>query len=126
MRYVFWPHPANVDVCRWIDLEHTKAFRSFPQPGDLDLFVDGSIVMLATPGHTHGLSSLLVRLERQTVTGDTVHLRVGVDAELPMGGDHDTNASVRSIRRLKSLSDSLNAEVWVGHDPGDLVRLGGY
>src|SRR6202007_382197 len=49
-----------------------------PLTGDKDVFGDGSVVVLRTPGHTPGHSSLLVRLKDMgpvLLTGDAVHFR---------------------------------------------------
>lgn len=128
LRYVFWPDPALGVACRWSDIEPVRGARWRPVTGDLDLFGDGSIVLLSMPGHTPGNYSLLVRLESRTVilTGDTVHLQAGLELCLPGGGDHDTAAAVGSIRRLVQEAESRPADVWVSHDPDDLKRFGGY
>ncbi len=47
-------------------------------PGDKDVFGDGTVVMLNTPGHTPGHHSLLVRLKGMgpvLLTGDVAHFR---------------------------------------------------
>ena len=49
-----------------------------PQPIDKDVFGDGSVIMLRTPGHTPGHSSLLVKLAEKgpvILSGDAVHFR---------------------------------------------------
>src|SRR5437867_4290050 len=46
--------------------------------GDRDLFGDGSVTILSTPGHTPGHQSLLVRLPKTgyvVLSGDAVHFR---------------------------------------------------
>ena len=49
-----------------------------PLPNDKDVFGDGSAIVLATPGHTPGHRSLLVKLPQMgavLITGDAVHFR---------------------------------------------------
>ena len=55
-----------------------------PQAVDKDVFGDGSVIMLRTPGHTPGHSSLLVKLSEMgpvIITGDAVHFRENYEFE---------------------------------------------
>lgn len=38
---------------------------------------------------------------------------------LPMGSDYNTRDSVESIHRLRQISHSHNAHIWIPHDPED-------
>jgi len=91
----------------------------------VDLFGDGSLVILFTPGHTPGELSLLVRLGSRNfvLTGDTVHLRAALENEIHFPVDADTAAAVQSLRRLKLLRDSADATVWITHDPEDWAEF---
>ena len=97
-----------------------------PLHEDVDLFGDGSIVILSTPGHSIGHLSLLVRLESGpfVLTGDAAHLRVSLERELPGPADHDQDEAVRSIQRIKSLAEEVGGKVWVSHDPEDWTTHG--
>jgi N-acyl homoserine lactone hydrolase len=95
-------------------------------PGvDVDLFGDGSIVILFLPGHTPGELGLKVRLPSRTflLTGDVVHLRAALEREYPFPIDTDTKSALRSIRRLKLLRDAEQASVWIAHDPEDWAEF---
>ena len=51
--------------------------------GDKDVFGDGSVIMLNTPGHTPGHHSLLVKLKEMgnvLITGDLAHFRENYEA----------------------------------------------
>ncbi len=122
LRFAMWPDYIGAGFFRRADLEATRSFNWHEIPGvDVDLFGDGSIVVLFTPGHTPGELSLLVRLPGRNVilTGDTVHLRAALEHEIHFPVDADTAAAVRSLRRLKLLRDSADATVWITHDPQD-------
>jgi len=122
LRFAYWPEKIGAGFYRTADLDPTRGFNWHEIPGiDVDLFGDGSIVVLFTPGHTPGELSLLVRLPARNVilTGDTVHLRAALEHEIHFPVDADTAASVRSLRRLKLLRDSADATVWITHDPED-------
>lgn len=87
--------------------------------GDHDLFGEGSIQLLLTPGHTPGHQS--IRVGSQLILGgDVTHYASGLDDHrFPMFAD-DHNAQAASARRLKALRDA-GATVRPGHDPGVLT-----
>ncbi len=93
--------------------------------GDRDLFGDGSVTMLATPGHTPGHHSLLVRLAKRRVllTGDLWHF----PAQIPIDGVPRINTSraesLASMARARALVRNLRAEVVIGHDAADVAKL---
>ncbi|MEX5634024.1 N-acyl homoserine lactonase family protein [Parafrankia sp. FMc2] len=121
LRYAFWPDALDAGLYRRHDLEATRGFDWTHVHSDLDLFGDGSIVILHMPGHTPGNLSLLVRLTGTTflLTADTVHLRASLDNIVPAPADYNSYDAKRSIERLAHLRDSLDATVWIGHDPED-------
>jgi N-acyl homoserine lactone hydrolase len=87
--------------------------------GDHDLFGDGSIQLLLTPGHTPGHQSIRVG-PRLVLGGDVTHYASGLeDHRFPMFAD-DHKAQAASARRLKALRDS-GAIVQPGHDPAVLT-----
>lgn len=125
LRYAFWPDDPDAGFFRREDLEATRGFDWTHVRGDFDLFGDGSIVLLAMPGHTPGNQSLIVRLPSQTflLTGDTVHLHAALDNGLPMPTDYSTDLAKQSVQRLRGLRDSLAATVWIAHDPDDTKKF---
>ncbi|MBS4729018.1 N-acyl homoserine lactonase family protein [Mycobacterium sp. SM1] len=127
IRYAYWPDPAGAVFFRRADIDAARMFRWREIPGvDHDVFGDGSVVILFTPGHTPGELSLLVRLPGRNfiLTGDTVHLREALERVVPMPYDANTEQSLRSIRRLQLLRDSADATVWITHDPQDWAEFG--
>lgn len=126
IQYCFWPDPAGAGFFRPADIEPTRGYnwREIPKC-DHDIFGDGSLVILWTPGHTPGELSLLVRLPGRNfiLTGDTVHLREQLENAHPMGTDYNTYEAVRSIRRLQMLRDSADATIWISHDPDDWAEF---
>ncbi|GAA2536027.1 MULTISPECIES: N-acyl homoserine lactonase family protein [Pseudonocardia] len=126
MRFGFWPDPAGAGFFRQADLEPLRGRNVLEVPGvDHDVFGDGSVVILFTPGHTPGELSLLVRLPGRNfiLTGDTVHLRDALTTIAPMPHDADTVQALRSIRRLNLLRDSADATIWISHDPEDWAEF---
>jgi len=125
LRYAFWPEQFHAGLFRRPDLEPTRGFDWTHVRGDFDLFGDGSIVMLHMPGHTPGNMSLLVRLASQTflLTADTVHLHASFDGGVPMPNDHNNYEARRSIERLGQIRDSIDATLWIAHDPQDAAEF---
>jgi glyoxylase-like metal-dependent hydrolase (beta-lactamase superfamily II) len=94
--------------------------------GDYDVFADGSVVMLATPGHTPGHHSLLLRLKAfgpVLLTGDLYASRLQRLRRRPAPHDLDRAAVLQSFRRFESLAASLHATVIIQHEPADILKL---
>lgn len=126
VRFAYWPDPAGAVFFRPQDIDAARDFTWQEVPRcDVDLFGDGSVVILFTPGHTPGELSLLVRLPDRNfvLTGDTVHLREALENVIPMPYDADTVESLRSIRRLQMIRDAADATVWISHDPEDWAEF---
>ncbi len=87
--------------------------------GDHDLLGDGSVELLATPGHTPGHQSVQVG-ETLVLGGDVSHYASGLDDHrFPVfAADHAAQAA--SAERLRALRDA-GASVRPGHDPAVLV-----
>jgi len=97
-----------------------------PQSIDKDVFGDGSVIMLRTPGHTPGHSSLLVKLAQMgpvIITGDAVHFRENYDADGVPAFNFDRAQTVASIERMKQIAANLKATVIIQHDARDVERL---
>lgn len=87
--------------------------------GDHDVFGDGSVIIIATPGHTPGHQSLLVRLPKQgavILSGDMVHFRENWDAQRVPARNFDREQSLRSMERIASLLVAEGAVLWINHD----------
>jgi N-acyl homoserine lactone hydrolase len=97
-----------------------------PQPLDKDVFGDGTVIMLRTPGHTPGHSSLLVKLSQMgpvIITGDAVHFRENYDSVGVPAFNFDRAQTVASVERLKQIAKNLKATVVIQHDARDVDKL---
>jgi glyoxylase-like metal-dependent hydrolase (beta-lactamase superfamily II) len=83
--------------------------------GDHDLLGDGSVRLLATPGHTPGHQSVAVG-ERLVIGGDTAHYAATLDDHRFPAFADDFEAQAESAERLRALRDA-GAHVRPGHDP---------
>lgn len=94
--------------------------------GDKDLFGDGSVVMLATPGHTPSSHSLLVRLNQAgplLLSGDTVHFEEQFTNRGVPSFNFNRAESLASMERLEDMAKALNATLVVQHDAADIAKL---
>ena len=92
--------------------------------GEHDVFGDGRVVCLPTPGHTPGHQSLRVRLaDREVVLcADCAYFAETIDgAPLPPIG-HDPGQQAHSIGRLRDLR-AAGATLIPGHDPEVFASL---
>lgn len=121
LRYAYWPDMDRRWAFIFNDFAPTRGYDWLELGQDFDLFGDGSMQFLYTPGHTPGECSLLVNLPNQSflLTGDTVHLRAAIDNEAGMPLDVDPGTASHSIRRVKAIRDMHGAKVWITHDPDD-------
>jgi N-acyl homoserine lactone hydrolase len=105
---------------REVDFDDPRvtSFASFGRT--VDLFGDGSVRLLSTPGHTPGHMSVLLRLEsgrELLLTADAAYARRTIEEELvPVYVDdvHRYRRSLREIRRF--VEQTPGAEVICGHD----------
>lgn len=126
LAYAYWPSPIAKGLYRVEDLLPTRDFDWHELPGiDHDLFGDGSIVLLWTPGHTPGELSLFVRLANRSfiLTGDTVHVREALVTAAHGPYDSNSAQAAQSIERLKLIRDATEATIWISHDPDDWAEL---
>lgn len=95
--------------------------------GDLDLFGDGSIQLLQTPGHTPGHMSLLLRLPETgplILTGDAIQTHSSLDEMVLPSIIWFPSAYVASRRRLLALAEQEGASWFHTHDPETFGELG--
>lgn len=62
LNYAFCPDPWTRPVYCDKDIDHLRRVEVLPLEGDADLFGDGSVRLLRTPGHAPGHQSLLLEL----------------------------------------------------------------
>jgi len=90
-----------------------------PLSGDLDVFGDGSVIVLSTPGHTPGHQSLLVRLPKTgyvVLTGDLAHFKDNWDNDRVPSMNTDAQQTHASRAKVLQLLTDKKAQLWINHD----------
>lgn len=92
---------------------------------DHDVFGDGSVKMLKTPGHTDGHRSLMVKLPKSgplLITGDLYHTRQNYEKSLVprINQRADTLASMDRFARIRA---ATGARVVIQHAPEDFAAM---
>lgn len=87
--------------------------------GDRDVFGDGSVTIISTPGHTAGHQSLLVKLPRTgavLLSGDAVHFKDNWDNRRVPSINFNADQTAASMQRLANIMDRDKAQLWINHD----------
>ena len=87
--------------------------------GDHDVFGDGSVTILSTPGHTPGHQSLLVQLPKTgyvVLSGDAAHFRDNWEHKRVPSMNVNREQTLASLQRLQSVMDERKAQLWINHD----------
>ncbi|MBP1859980.1 N-acyl homoserine lactonase family protein [Rhizobium herbae] len=94
--------------------------------GDRDVFGDGTVTILSTPGHTPGETSLLVRLPETgavLLSGDVAHFEEQFESRGVPGFNFDRAETLASMERLMGIAQTLDATLIVQHDAKDIAKL---
>jgi N-acyl homoserine lactone hydrolase len=87
--------------------------------GDRDVFGDGSVVILSTPGHTPGHQSLLVKLPKTgaiLLSGDAVHFKENWDNRRVPSMNFSKDETVASMQKISDTLAREKAQLWINHD----------
>ena len=87
--------------------------------GDRDIFGDGSVTVLSTPGHTPGHQSLLVKLPKTgavVLSGDAVHFGDNWDNRRVPSINFSKEQTVASMQKIADTLAKEHAQLWINHD----------
>jgi N-acyl homoserine lactone hydrolase len=90
--------------------------------GDWDVFGDGSVTILSTPGHTPGHESMLIRLKKTgnvMLSGDAVHFKDNWDNRRVPSMNVDKDKTLESMQRLADIMAKNHAQLWINHDKAE-------
>ena len=94
--------------------------------GDTDVFGDGSVTLVSTPGHTPGSQSLLVHLRNSgfiILSGDVVHLQENFEKNIVPSLNTDKAASIASMDKVRQMIATYQAKLFINHDKAQADTL---
>jgi glyoxylase-like metal-dependent hydrolase (beta-lactamase superfamily II) len=92
--------------------------------GDFDMFGDGSVRILKTPGHTPGHQVLALKLAKSgtvILSGDLYHLRDNRAHRRVPSINYERADTLASIDRIEKIVKNTKARLVVQHDPADFT-----
>ena len=94
--------------------------------GDTDVFGDGSVTLISTPGHTPGHQSLMVHLRKFgfiILSGDVVHLEGNFEKNIVPSLNTSKAESIASMERIRQLIATYKATLFINHDKSQTDKL---
>ena len=108
------------------DIDNAREFNYLELEGDYDLFGDGSVMVLSTPGHTLGHQSLKVKLgsgKTVILAQDAIWMQENLDG-YPAGLNYSVMDYTKSLNRLKFMRDLEGADIFMAHDQDQFAKMG--
>jgi N-acyl homoserine lactone hydrolase len=118
LQFAHWPPIYQREIYVRADFDHPVAWNELD--GEFDVFNDGRVVLVPTPGHTAGHQSLLVRLAEDravVLVADAAYLPRNLDLNVLPGIVWSADAMVASWQRIRDLKRRHRAELIFTHDP---------
>ena len=94
--------------------------------GNYDVFGDGRVVIVSTPGHTPGHQSLFVDLEQEgplMLTGDMYHMEESRENSRVPIFNHDVDQTLASMEVFETFAKDKGARVIIQHSTKDYNSL---
>ena len=116
LKFAFDPPVYQASIYLLADFDHGLNWQELD--GDHDIFGDGRLVALSTPGHTRGHQSLMVRLDDQVVIllADAAYLLSKMRARLLPGVLWSPDALIATWDRVEALEREHDALLLTTHD----------
>ncbi|HXR90203.1 MAG TPA: N-acyl homoserine lactonase family protein [Steroidobacteraceae bacterium] len=103
-----------------------KTARTHMIDGDYDVFGDGTVRILKTPGHTPGHQVLELKLQKAgtvILAGDLYHFRADRASRLVPLFNTDRADTLASFDRVERIAHNTHARVVIEHDPEDFKSM---
>jgi N-acyl homoserine lactone hydrolase len=94
--------------------------------GDTDVFGDGSVTLVFTPGHTPGNQSLLIHLKNFgfiILSGDVVHLKENFEKNIVPSLNTNAPESIASMEKIRRMIATYKATLFINHDKKQTDKL---
>ena len=108
------------------DMAGTREYNFLELEGDYDLFGDGSVLILSTPGHTLGHQSMKVKTAGSgtiIMSQDAIWMQENLDG-YPAGLNYSVLDYTKSLNRLKFMRDIEGTSLFMAHDQDQYAAKG--
>jgi N-acyl homoserine lactone hydrolase len=109
--------PEKTDPSMFASLKDTKTI-TLPDDKDYDVFGDGSVTIIPTPGHTPDSRVLLVKLRKSgpiILSGDLYHFARDLIIN-NVQNDQNGPQSLASHAKVQALLKETHGKLWINHD----------
>ena len=94
--------------------------------GDTDVYGEGSVTLVSTPGHTPGHQSLLVHLKNSgfiILSGDVVHSEENFEKDRVPSLNTNKAESIASMEKIRQMIAMYKATLFINHDKKQTDKL---
>jgi N-acyl homoserine lactone hydrolase len=127
----FLVHKGDYDMMFGPDVKVNPAYAALKNSktkiieGDYDVFGDGTVVLMFTPGHTPGHQSLYLKLARTggvVLSGDLYHYPEDRTLNAMPEREKGPGVTEASRKALDAFLKEAGAQLWIGHDINSFSR----
>jgi N-acyl homoserine lactone hydrolase len=121
LRYAWWPDSWTALVYCLNDYKDSRGYNFLQIDGDIDLFQDGTIKLITTPGHSPGHQAMLLRLENRgqiCLAADSAHLKEAYRNGIPMPYDWSSEKHLSSYMKMRTI-ENAGIPLFFTHDQND-------
>jgi len=128
----FLVHQGDYDVMFGPNVQVNPAYAALKNSkakmieGDYDVFGDGTVVLLFTPGHTPGHQSLFLKLPKTgpvLLSGDLYHYPEELKLKVIPGFDFNKEQTAKSREMIETFVKNARAQLWIQHDAVAKARM---
>ena len=108
------------------DINAARDYNYLELDGDYDLFGDGTVQIISTPGHTIGHQSVKIKLPKTgsiIVSQDAIWMQENLDGYVA-GLNFSVQAYTASVNKLKMMADLEGAKILMAHDAPQFAKMG--
>ncbi|MET9341538.1 N-acyl homoserine lactonase family protein [Nonomuraea sp. NPDC003804] len=125
LRHAWWPDRWTARGYTVNDYLHCRGYDYLELRGDVDLFLDGTVRLVRTAGHTPGHQAMILDLANQGrvgFMGDAAHLKEALDQDVPQLSDWNVEQKLLTYQHVRALARA-GVRVFLSHDPADYAAL---
>ena len=108
------------------DINAARDYNYLELDGDYDLFGDGTVQVIATPGHTIGHQSVKVKLPKAgtfIISQDAIWMQENLEGYVA-GLNFSVQAYTSTVNKLKMMADLEGAKILMAHDAPQFGKMG--